>query len=332
MKPFISIITPAKAEKDYIADCVDSLLGLDYPKQSYEILIILDRNVTEDVKNILKAYGKKIKIFQSRKAGSAANRNLGVSKASSKARYYAFTDADCVVDRKWLSALVSRIEKNNGDDADVVGGVNLVPGSDNNFAKTIGAMEQTLLGGGGSAQSSVMKNERKVVSLPNCNAMYRKKLWKENRQDEKLITGQDGEFNYRLRRKGAKFLAIPDAKVWHHRTRTLWGFVKRMFRYGEATARIFRKHEELEFLRMRWYGLLPVSALLVFIIILIASFYSANALHILYISISIYLLADIITAISVIARTGMIYSIISILLIPLQHLLYAVGFLKGIIR
>ncbi|MCX6707255.1 MAG: glycosyltransferase, partial [Candidatus Woesearchaeota archaeon] len=239
MMPFVSVITPAKAEKDYIADCVDSLLGLDYPKESYEIIIVLDKNATDDVRNILKAYCKKIKVLQSGKAGSAANRNLGVSKAASNAKYYAFTDADCIVDRKWLSTLVSRIENEEKGHADVVGGVTLVPDSDNKFAKTIGAMEQTLLGGGGSAQSSVMKKERKVVSLPNCNAMYRKKLWKDNKQDENLIIGQDGEFNYRLWRKGANFLAIPDAKVQHHRTRTLCGFVRRMFKYGEATAKTF---------------------------------------------------------------------------------------------
>jgi cellulose synthase/poly-beta-1,6-N-acetylglucosamine synthase-like glycosyltransferase len=337
--PFVSIITPAKAEKDYIADCIDSLLGLDYPKSSYEIIIVLDKNATDDVKDVLKAYSKTmgLRVLQSKKAGSAANRNLGVSKANPKAKYYAFTDADCVVDKRWLKNLILRIQKG---DADVVGGVNLVPESDNKLAKTIGAMEQTLFGGGGSAQSSLMKTERKVVSLPNCNALYKKRLWQENKQDESLITGQDGEFNYRLWRKGAKFLAIPDAKVWHHRTRSIKGFARRMFKYGEATAKTLKMHKDIDFLRIRWYGFLPVFAFFAFLILLGAvlfgnfhnSFYYFLVKCILIISIVFYSLSILVTAISVIARTGLAYSIISILLIPLQHLLYAVGFIKGIVR
>ena len=98
---------------------------------------------------------------------------------------------------------------------------------------------------------------RIVASIPNCNALYKKELWKKNRQDESLIVGQDGEFNYRLSQQGIRFLVIPEAVVWHHRTSTVKGFARRMFRYGEATAKIFLKHPGI--LRTRWYALLSHS-------------------------------------------------------------------------
>ena len=333
-EPHITVIVPVKNEYNYITACIASLLELDYPDNRYEIIVVMDRNVTDGVRKALKTYKGKIRILQSKKAGAAANRNLGVSKASSRSRYLAFTDADCVAEKGWLRALATRMEQVQADEKDigVIGGLNLVPKSDNKLAKTIGAMEQTLLGGGGSAQVAILREEQIVPSLPTCNAMYKRGLWKDNRQDEELIVGQDGELNYRLGKKGVKFLATPDAIVWHHRTNSISGFVRRMFKYGSATARIFRKHPEREFLSIRWYGFLPSAALVVLLGLIIASFYSIGALMTLAFILGIYAAADIMTAISVMQRTKLAYSMASMILLPVQHFLYAVGFMKGLFR
>lgn len=334
MPPFVSVVVPVKNEHRYISECVASLLNLDYLKESYEIIVALDRNATDAVKSILKTYKGKITVLQSKKAGSAANRNLGAANANKKAKYLAFTDADCVVDKAWLMTLANRMEEIQTDERwiGVIGGLNLVPKSDNKLAKTLGAMEQTLFGGGGSAQVAVMKEEQLVHSLPNCNALYKKRLWQENKQDENFIVGQDGEFNYRLYKKGVRFLAIPDAIVWHHRTNSWRGFIKRMFRYGEATARIFKKHKEPEFLKIRWYGVVPVFALILLIALIVLSFYSSLALYSLGLLAGFYAIADIMTAITVIEATEMNYSLVSLVLLPLQHFLYAVGFIFGLFR
>ncbi|MCX8147040.1 MAG: glycosyltransferase [Candidatus Woesearchaeota archaeon] len=336
--PFVSVIVPVKGEERYIKGCIDSLLSLDYPKSSYEIIVVLDKKATDGVKKALKQYDGRIKVIQSKKAGSAANRNLGVKVASKKAIYFAFTDADCVVDRKWIYFLVKRMEiaeksrleeeKNIG----CVGGLNLVPESDNRLAKTIGAIEQTIFGGGGSAQVSVLKKEKFVNSIPTCNALYKRWVWEKFKQDEKLIVGQDGEMNYRLRKKGVNFLVIPEAIVWHHRTNTLKGFIRRMFRYGKATAKIFLKHKELKFLALRWYGLLPVLALFALIILIAWSYFSIAAFKLLAFLIIAYAIIDLITALAITAKTKSPYSLISFFLIPMQHLLYAIGFISGLFK
>ncbi len=35
--------------------------------------------------------------------------------------------------------------------------------------------------------------------------------------DERFVVGQDGDLNYRINKKGYKFLYIPEAIVLHHR-------------------------------------------------------------------------------------------------------------------
>jgi len=330
MLPIVSIIIPVKNEDKYIIECLNSIFNLDYPGNNYEVLVVADGDAKKEVFTVLESYKRKVRPLKSKKTGSAANRNLGVKSASKKSKYFAFTDADCIVDKNWLKNLVERIEK-APKEIGCVGGVNLVPKSDSDFAKIIGAMEQTLFAGGGSAQSSIQKKEKFVVSIPNCNAIYRKELWSKNKQDESLIVGQDGEFNYRLWRKGVKFVIVPNAIVWHHRTKTPRGFIRRMYKYGEATARIFKKHKELKFLSIRWYGLLPVFALILFIAFGVLSFYSRKSLCILSYLFGLYLLLDLLTSASVLYRTKKAYSLISFFLIPLQHLFYAIGFFKGIL-
>ena len=103
-----------------------------------------------------------------------------------------------------------------------------------------------------------------------------------------------------------------------------------MFKYGEATAKILKKHKELDFIKIRWYALVPVISLLLLIFLVISSFYSKKALHILILLIIIYAIADVMTTIRVIDKTRMYYSLISLFLLPMQHILYALGFIKGI--
>ena len=54
--PQVSVIMPARNEEQYIARCLDSLLGQDYP--SFEIIAINDSS-TDRTGEIMKAYSAK---------------------------------------------------------------------------------------------------------------------------------------------------------------------------------------------------------------------------------------------------------------------------------
>ena len=325
---FVSIIVPAKNAEKTIKECLDSLIKLDYPKNMYEIILVIDKSSKDNTEKIAKKYRKKIKIVKSKKIGSAANRNLGVSKVSKKAKYFAFTDSDCYVAKDWLRILVKRMEKVSKD-VGCVGGLNLIPASDNKTAHLIGAIESTLLGGGGSAQSTIIKKERVVASIPNCNALYRRKLWEENKQDESLIVGQDGEFNYRLWKKGVKFLVTPKAKVWHHRPSKFRGYLKRMFKYGEATGKIFRKHKGI--LKVRWYSLLPVMLIFGVILLLILSVFNFFFIYMLSFGLLVYVLLLLYTTIDVLFKSKLLGSLLTPLILFVQHISYGFGLLMGVL-
>jgi len=327
MKPFVSIIVPLFRDEKTIAETLDSLNHLDYP--DFEVIFVLDKDSDDGSEKLIQRnMGKRMKLFRNTKHGSAANRNFGVSKASKKAKYFGFTDSDCIVKKDWLKHLVEEMEQQDKE-VGCVGGINLVPSKDNGFAHLVGALENTTLGGGGSSQGTLFREKIFVPSIPNCNGLYRKELWLNNKQDENLIVGQDGEFNYRLQKKGSRFLVTPDAVVYHHRTSNLKGFVKRMYNYGIATAKIFKMHPEI--LRIRWYALVSVFALVTAVVIIILSFFNSLIFKIFVLLLLIYIVILAMTTVEVYYKSKLKNSLLTMILIPIQHLMYAVGFLKEII-
>ena len=54
----ISIIVPVFNEESFIAQCLDSLLNLDFEKNKYEIIVVNDGS-TDGTEEILKCYSEK---------------------------------------------------------------------------------------------------------------------------------------------------------------------------------------------------------------------------------------------------------------------------------
>ena len=115
----ISIIIPVHNAKDYLARCLDSLLGQTFiadHSSEYEILIIENNSTDDSIEIILKYladYPKIIKYFKCNEKGAAAARNFGVTKA--KGDYFWFVDADDYVDQTAVQKLYKTAKKNNAD-------------------------------------------------------------------------------------------------------------------------------------------------------------------------------------------------------------------------
>ncbi|MEK6964453.1 MAG: glycosyltransferase [Nanoarchaeota archaeon] len=333
--PFVSIIIPVYNAKETLQALAESLKNLNYPRNKYEVLFILDVACGKEEEHILKRCP--FKVIRNTKRGSAANRNLGVKKASKKAVYFAFTDADCYADKEWLQELVHGMEE-TPQNVVCVGGVNLVPKTESSIAQLIGTLQQTTLGGGVSAQTAQKGKQRYVASLPNCNALYKKKAWQQERQDESFMVGQDGEFNYRLSKRGYKFRLIPSAKIWHHRehfshTNTqnvFWNFFYQMYRYGKATGEITKKHPGI--LLVRWYALPPI-ALVVGSLLTLLSWLSGILSYVFIplflLGLALYLIVLALTTCEALILTGRITALLSPILLVGHHVFYGVGFLKG---
>lgn len=104
-----SFIIPVYNVKDYVAQCIESILSQTY--ENYEIIII-DDGSTDGSGEICDEYAKKdsrIKVFHQKNQGNSVARNKGVTLA--KGEYIIFIDSDDY----WLEDKLDVIAKNCKD-------------------------------------------------------------------------------------------------------------------------------------------------------------------------------------------------------------------------
>ena len=316
--PFVSVVVGIRNEEKFIEECIDSLLHLDYPQASYEVIIV-DGMSTDKTRDIVQKYP--VRLLLNERKNVAAARNLGVVNA--RGDLVAFTDGDCKVDPGWLKTLVSELI-NAPEDVACVGGPNLIFDTDPVFGRVVGHAQETFLGSGGSAQSKNSTKKHYVSSLPNCNALYKKNtILEAGYFDERFVVGQDGDLNYRINKIGHKFLYIPEAKVLHHRRGTFKSFSVRMFKYGMWMAELFKKHGEF----VRWYAFLPSIAILFAVLSLIVSLVYTAPIVVLLVLMALYFVLVFVTSIQVIYKMKSKYGLFALFVIPVQHVAYGLGFL-----
>jgi len=112
--PFVSVNVAVRNGERTIRDCLTSLINMDYPSDRREILVV-DNGSSDRTAEIIKTFP--VTYLWEERRGLPFARNKGVE--ASQGKILAFTDADCVVSRKWLKELVKGF---NGDRVGVVVG------------------------------------------------------------------------------------------------------------------------------------------------------------------------------------------------------------------
>lgn len=112
----VSVIVPVFNAEMFIKKCLDALLNQDFDKADYEIIVV-DNGSTDRTVQILKGYDRIILLSETETQSSYAARNLGLSVA--KGDIIAFTDADCIPHKSWISEGIIFLEAH---DVSLVGG------------------------------------------------------------------------------------------------------------------------------------------------------------------------------------------------------------------
>jgi len=107
--PRVCVVVPCHNEEERIGGCLRALENQTYP--NYEILVVDDAS-TDNSPKIVKDNGIKL-IRLETNSGVARARNVGVKH--SDAEIIAFTDGDCVVEKRWLEKLIDAMKSKNLD-------------------------------------------------------------------------------------------------------------------------------------------------------------------------------------------------------------------------
>jgi glycosyltransferase involved in cell wall biosynthesis len=96
-----SVILPVYNGEFQIAKLLDSLLSQTYERNNFECIVV-DNGSTDLTNEVVVAHPLKPIFLNCPKVGSYAARNFGI--ASAKYPLLAFTDADCILDKRWLES------------------------------------------------------------------------------------------------------------------------------------------------------------------------------------------------------------------------------------
>ncbi|MFS0489668.1 glycosyltransferase [Leadbetterella byssophila] len=119
MKPLVSILIPARNEEDNLPHLFQSLDGLQYSKETYEIILGNDQS-HDKTGELMDAYASQrpnVKVFHVSEEESilkGKTRVLDLLASEAQGEYLFFTDADMELPPYWISGLLKHFQGNTG--------------------------------------------------------------------------------------------------------------------------------------------------------------------------------------------------------------------------
>lgn len=234
--PFFSIIIPTYNRPQQLANCLQSLAALDYPRDRFEVIVV-DDGGAQALDDIVSAHNSPahdgdspqtdalaIQLIRQENGGPGSARNRGVEAAQGP--YLAFTDDDCMPHLDWLSQAAARLQANPEA---LIGGHVLNALTDNLYSSASQQLIDYLY--------SYYHGQDRGISFFTSNNMA---LSKQNYLqiggfDAKLrIASEDRELCDRWLQQGNPLIYAPEMQISHAHDLTLRSFWKQHFSYGRG--------------------------------------------------------------------------------------------------
>ena len=225
--PEVSVVVCSYNGAATLEECLRSLVVLDYP--NYEVILV-DDGSSDRTSEIARQFPS-VRYIRQSNLGLSAARNVGAQAARGK--IVAYTDSDCVADRKWLLYLTMAMKDQQ---VEAIGGPNFPPPGDNRVAQCVAASP--------GGPSHVMLDDRLAEHVPGCNMAFdRQTLQKIGGFDPQFrVAGDDVDVCWRLLDADVRIGYAPAAFVWHHRRPTLGAYLRQQKGYGRAEGMLQLKH------------------------------------------------------------------------------------------
>ena len=239
--PKVSVVVCVYNGERTMDSCLASLEILNYP--NYEVIVVNDGS-TDRTRQIAEGYDY-IRLIHQENKGLSEARNVGIRAATGE--IVAFTDADCMADRDWLTHLVAQFQSS---EFAAVGGPNLTPPDDSFVASCVAVSP--------GAPTHVLLDDEVAEHIPGCNMAFRREALEAIDGFDPIFraAGDDVDLCWRLQNKGYKIGFSAAAVVWHFRRNTIRDYLKQQRGYGKAETLLFFKHPcRFNVLgQSRWFG------------------------------------------------------------------------------
>jgi glycosyltransferase involved in cell wall biosynthesis len=230
--PRVTVVVPARNAARTLGECLRALAGQNLPAEQFEVIVVVDRDSRDGSAAIAAAAG--VRVLTSNMSGAAAARNTGIAAAATE--WIAFTDADCIPSRVWLSQLLAAVGEADGGS---LGAAGRTVGHDSTSA----AARFVDLTGGLSADRHLAHD--RYPWAPTGNVMYRRSaLDAVGGFDARFRTYEGCDLHTRLLRGVGGQFAYASSAVVLHRHRAGWrAYWRQQVGYGIGYGQFYRRYE-----------------------------------------------------------------------------------------
>ena len=300
-------------EEKYIGKCLEGFVNQTYPSKKFNIYVVdglSDDRSVEIVTSYQKSYDNIFFIINEKKV-TPVSFNLGIKAASDD--IVAIFSAHSIPSNTYIATAIKTMMSTG---AECVGGP-MSAVSDSLVGNAISYVTSTPLGMGASVFHYSTKPQ--YVNTVYQGFFKRKVFEKIGYFDVDLVRNQDDEMSYRIRKNGYKIYYDPKIKSVYYNRSGLIKLFKQYFQYGLYKPLVFRK---LKY-GMQIHHFIP-SVFLIYLLSLIV--FTDSTLYfsplLLYFLLCIYF--------SIKSKSGIMIRLLSIIVYPILHISYGLGFLMGV--
>ncbi len=320
----LSVICPIYNEEKYIANCIESILLQDYPKDDLEVIFV-DGMSKDRTREIVAGYTQKypfIRLIDNPEKIVPYAMNYGIK--ASKGEVIIRLDAHATYEKNYFSSLVRRLNELKADNVGSVCKTDVL----NKTPKTLAIREvlSNKFGVGNSVFRTGVDKVMEVDTVP-FGCWRRDVFEKYGLYDTRLVRNQDIELNKRILRGGGKIFIVPDTFCTYLARETYKGLSKN--NYGNGKWNILTVHYTKQFNSLSLRHFIPLLFVLSLILPVLFSLFYLPLILLSALSLFAYvsLLGVISLRLAIQKKLSLFYLLVSFLVL---HLSYGWGSLVGI--
>lgn len=219
--PEISVIVPVRNGAHSLPSLLESLAAQTLAADRFEVIVV-DNDSSDGTAGVAARHDARV--LTEPVANRSRARNQGA--AAARGRLYAFTDADCVADRRWLQELLG-----HADLAPLVAGdVRLITRPDPNAIERFEELwrfgQEAWVKQGWAATANLLVDAAAFAAIGGFDTTWRH-------------IGEDVDFCFRAREAGFSLAYCGSALVEHEGERRLVPLLRRCFRHGYSVNQAF---------------------------------------------------------------------------------------------
>jgi GT2 family glycosyltransferase len=320
----VSVVIPCFNEANNIRSCLDSVVANDFPKDQLEVLVVDGQShdgTREIILEFTKRYSWIILVNNIRRITPIAM-NIGIQSA--KGQVLMRMDAHTVYPTNYISGLVQWLIRSKADN---VGGTSIVqPANRSSKAHAI-AYALSHPWGVGNSQFRIGTSEPKWVDTVPFGCYWKEVFDRIGLYNEALLRNQDDELNHRLIKHGGRILLVPEIASFYTARESLAKLWTMFYQYGYFKPLAARAVGKVMTARQ----LVPSLFLLGLALAAFLALWWDSMIAVLKVISVIYAALDLTISLRAALERGLRCGLWLIVVFPILHISYGIGYLKGII-